>query len=378
MFGRSVSVVALLSITIGCQPADEISNYQVPTESRTVDADIPAASPPKNTGRKTMQRMLAAIIPNGDRAWFVKAMGPVEDIASIEPGFRPFVESLVFKADKTPEWTLPGGWSQSANTSQMRFATIKAKEAEVAVSFLGLSGDLNDYLLRNINRWRGQVGLANIAVENLSESTTTVKLAGDLEATLIDITGESAGAPMAPFAGGGTSAALPPSHPPISNLPPAHPSVTAAPAGPARPNSNEGGGANADDNGWDIPSDWTPGRMSAMRKAAYNVESDGKKAEITVIGLIASGLTDNVNRWRGEIGLDNITEAEAEAAATTIQVDGAESRMVVLDGGEGKQSTAAVIVPKGQRMWFVKMKGDTEIVLKQVEAFKRFASSLTF
>ena len=71
-------------------------------------------------------------------------------------------------------------------------------------------------------------------------------------------------------------------------------------------------------------------------------------------------------------------EAEAEAAATTIEVDGAKSRMVVLDGGEGKQSTAAVIVPKGQRMWFVKMKGDTEIVLKQVEAFKRFASSLTF
>ena len=260
----------------------------------------------------------------------------------------------------------------------MRFATIKAKDAEVAVSFLGLSGDLNDYLLRNINRWRGQVGLANIAVENLSESTTTVKLAGNLEATLIDITGESAGAPMAPFAGGGASTSLPPSHPPISNLPPSHPNVTTVPAGPARPNSNKGGGANADDNGWDIPSDWTPGRMSAMRKAAYNVESDGKKAEITVIGLIASGLTDNINRWRGEIGLENITEAEAEAAATTIEVDGAKSRMVVLDGGEGKQSTAAVIVPKGQRMWFVKMKGDTEIVLKQVEAFKRFASSLTF
>lgn len=377
MFGRSVSVVTLLLITIGCQPSDEITNYQVPTETRTVDADIPAASPPKNAGPKTMQRMLAAIIPNGDRAWFVKAMGPVEKIASIESDFGPFVESLAFNADETPEWKLPDGWTQAANTSQMRFATIKAKDAEVAVSFLGLSGDLQDYLLRNINRWRGQVGLANITVENLSESTTTIKLAGDLEATLIDVTGESSGAPMAPFAGGGSSAVLPPSHPPISNLPPSHPDVTSTPAGPARPNSDKRPGPNADTNGWDIPSDWTPGRMSAMRKAAYNVESDGKKAEITVIGLKPSGLTENINRWRGEIGLANITEAEAEAAATTIEVDGAESRMVVLDGGEGKQATAAVIVPKGQRMWFVKMKGDTEIVLKQVDAFKRFASSLT-
>ena len=366
-------------IAIGCKPADEISNYQVPSENRTVSADAPVVSPSTSTpGRQIAQRMLAVIIPNGDRAWFVKAIGPVENIAPIASQFGPFVESITFASPQTPEWTLPEGWAKAPNASSMRFATLKAKDAEVAISFLALNGELDDYLLRNINRWRGQVGLSDTTIDRLPEVSSKLELADGLQATLIDITGKASasGPPMAPFAGG-ANGTLPPSHPPIENTTAAAP--VNSPAGPPLPGGTAAEtNSKKDANGWDVPSDWTPGRMSAMRKAAYNVESDGKKAEITVIGLPPSGLVANVNRWRGQIGLENQTEAEVEAAAKKIEVDGTESRMVVLDGGEGKQAIAGVIVPKPGRTWFVKMTGDTEIVLKQVDAFERFSRSLSF
>ncbi|MCA9213714.1 MAG: hypothetical protein KDB27_11640, partial [Planctomycetales bacterium] len=339
--------------------------------------EMPAAPSTADAGPKVMKRMLAAIIPNGDRAWFIKAMDAVENVAPIADSFGPFVESIKFKDDGTPEWMLPEGWSAAPNSSSMRFATLKAGDVDVSISFLGYSPPLNGYLLMNINRWRGQVGLDDVSEDRLGDTTTQAQLVGGLTATLIDITGEApAGPAMPPFAGGGQ---LPPSHPPISppssnEKPVDEGTSVAGPPAPSVPSAD----AVKDANGWDVPSDWTPGRMSSMRRAAYNVESDGKKAEITVIGLVPSGLAANVNRWRGQVGLPDISEAEVEESAKKITVDGTESRMVLLDGGAGKQAIAGVIVPKPDRMWFIKMTGDSEIVTNQADAFERFARSLTF
>jgi hypothetical protein len=58
-------------------------------------------------------------------------------------------------------WTLPDGWTES-RTGGMRYATLKpAGDAKVDVSVVVLGGAAGGEL-SNVNRWRGQLGLAPV------------------------------------------------------------------------------------------------------------------------------------------------------------------------------------------------------------------------
>ena len=73
----------------------------------------------------------------------------------------------------------------------MRFATLTCGPAdaqlETSVIRLGVRGaDWETYVLENVNRWRGQLGLAPVTSTQLPETTETLQ-AGDLQVTLLDI-----------------------------------------------------------------------------------------------------------------------------------------------------------------------------------------------
>lgn len=60
---------------------------------------------------------------------------------------------------KPLQWTLPAGWTQAAG-NQMRVATLKpAADSQAEVSVVKLGGNAGGEL-PNVNRWRGQLGLA--------------------------------------------------------------------------------------------------------------------------------------------------------------------------------------------------------------------------
>lgn len=72
------------------------------------------------------------------------------------------------------QWTLPGGWTQSLSGG-MRFATLKpAAEGKTDVSVVVLPG-LAGGELSNVNRWRGQIGLASVDDAGLAASRVAVK-----------------------------------------------------------------------------------------------------------------------------------------------------------------------------------------------------------
>ena len=52
--------------------------------------------------------------------------------------------------------------------------------------------------------------------------------------------------------------------------------------------------------------------MSPMRVASFGISQDGKQADVSVIPLGGMAGTDpaNVNRWRGQVGLGPLAEAE--------------------------------------------------------------------
>jgi len=153
-------------------------------------------------------RMLAAMIPAGERYWFFKITGPPEDLERHAEAFTDLIESIEFPDGQAspPTWDLPEEWEQEPGTG-MRLATIKLdpekSELEISVIPLGLMGNTPEaYELSNINRWRGQVGLPPITAEQVVEETTAIELDGT-KAIVVDVTGKAAPAGMRPpFMGG--------------------------------------------------------------------------------------------------------------------------------------------------------------------------------
>src|SRR5262249_34146214 len=130
----------------GCQ-SDEIQTYTVP----------------RTEAAQREQRMLAAIVPHGDKTWYFKLVGSPDDVAAHQEEFRRFVESSRFSdsPDQPLTWEkIPEKWRRGVK-SDLRYATFRLDPAqsktELTVTPLGRdSGSVLD----NINRWRGQLGLA--------------------------------------------------------------------------------------------------------------------------------------------------------------------------------------------------------------------------
>jgi hypothetical protein len=86
-------------------------------------------------------------------------------------------------------WTLPNGWIESKASGGMRYATLKPPvEGKIDVSVITLPGPAGGELA-NVNRWRGQIGLAPIDDAALAKARATVKAPAGT-ANLYDFTSE--------------------------------------------------------------------------------------------------------------------------------------------------------------------------------------------
>jgi hypothetical protein len=179
------------ALLAGCQQ-DEIQRYQV-ARTETPKPAMPAM-PAAPAGVKGEARMLAAILPHGDRSWFVKLVGPPDAVAAHAEAFDKFVRSLRFtqSPDRPLTWTVPEGWREEPGKG-FRYATLRMgpRDAELELTVSSAGGSM----LENLNRWRGQIGLKPIAAGELSQAVKDVPVNG-IEAKVIDMTGPGAsGAP---------------------------------------------------------------------------------------------------------------------------------------------------------------------------------------
>ncbi|MCU0873960.1 MAG: hypothetical protein MUE50_16610 [Pirellulaceae bacterium] len=133
----------------------------------------------------------------------------------------------------------------------------------------------------------------------------------------------------------------------------------------------------------DTPQGWTPGSTGGMRKLAFEVQDGERKVEITAIDLAVSagGLLPNVNRWRGQIQLSEITQEDLDKAVKPIPVAGVEGQYVELVGpkdADPRQAILGVVALLGERAWFFKLSGDADLALREKERFAEFVKSVRF
>ena len=103
------------------------------------------------------------------------------------------------------------------------------------------------------------------------------------------------------------------------------------------------------------------------------------------LGGMAGGVKENVQRWRGQIGLARATDEELGTQTRTFTTrDGTEGWLVDLVGGVAKDSSdpptclLGAIIPYGERTWFLKAIGPQPATDRHRDAFVALCESIRF
>lgn len=130
---------------------------------------------------------------------------------------------------------------------------------------------------------------------------------------------------------------------------------------------------------WTLPKGWTEGSGGGMRFATLKPAVAGK-VEVSVVVLPgpAGGELNNVNRWRGQIGLPPIDEAALDAARKTVKSKlGPVSVFDFTSDGQAKsRMVTGLITSADGNTWFLKLTGDADPVGKAKADFMKLLETL--
>jgi hypothetical protein len=133
---------------------------------------------------------------------------------------------------------------------------------------------------------------------------------------------------------------------------------------------------------WTPPANWSAKQgASAMRKATYTIKTEGIPGEaelaITAFPGDVGGELANVNRWRGQMSLPPISEADLGSALTRIEKNGLKiSVLDVVGTGANAQRMLGAMVPHAGSTWFFKLLGPDAVVAKAKPEFMAFLETV--
>lgn len=303
-------------------------------------------------------------------------------------------------------WQLPAGWQERpASALRAGYFVIPGpdgQQAEMTIIPLAGTGG-ND--LDNVNRWRAQVGLKAISADDLPKLAQTVSIAGR-EGQLYDLVGDSYEANdqrtlAAILRREGTSWFFKLTGPAslvgnqkgafveflrtlkFEDAAPATPSV----AGPTPPSAagatGPGSGAGASPAGiprFKVPPHWRAQAPGAMQAARFVPDDAADRAEISVAMLPGDGggPLANVNRWRRQLGLGPIAEAELAGGLQTRSFGGQPGYWVEIAAPESGRRLVAAAVQRGSQCWFYKLTGEASVVEREKPVFLQFVESADY
>lgn len=175
---------------------------------------------------------------------------------------------------------------------------------------------------------------------------------------------------------------LPPGHPPTeasanAQLPPGHPptmqgSPSVAASGTSTPAAAPG------DLTWTAPAAWQPKALGQMRKGSYSIKSDAGELDLSIFVFpgAAGGTVENINRWRGQVGMAPIATATLADESMPLRTDAGLELIVVDLRGSGAESILGAILPGQDRSWFFKLKGPSALVQDAKPAFLSFLKTV--
>jgi hypothetical protein len=312
-----------------------------------------------------------------------------------------------------PPWTVPAGWNEKPREAgSMRIAsygvtTPDGRSADISVVPLGpVAGSELD----NVNRWRNQIGLDPLTDAELTAQTQSAPI-GTLASKLYDMVGDkptldgkykartlagvlSVEGTTVFFKMTGEDALVAESKPKflawlksVDTGGSSEPTPRSAPTSPAAPAATPPGMAGpvtpppaTGQPQWEAPASWKTVPASTMRVASFAV-GDGGDFSVVALGPGAGGTLANLNRWRGQLGLNPVSEADISTVTTTLDLAGGEKAIVADLAGEGPgagKKMLAAIVARADRTWFYKLTGSATLVTQEHENFVKFVKSVKY
>jgi len=200
-----------------------------PDELKKSAEDVEAGGQPaqlydiagQNPGSGDAERIIGVIQHRDEVSWFYKMTGDAGVVEQQKPALVAFLKSLKFTAapapsalpaghpviddmntpaavsgpvshEGQPNWQVPTGWQEVAAGQFLvaKFMLTGEGGANAAVNVSSSAGE-GGGLVSNINRWRGQLGLAPWSEAEASQSATMIDVAGG-KASLVDLSGTDA------------------------------------------------------------------------------------------------------------------------------------------------------------------------------------------
>jgi hypothetical protein len=288
----------------------------------------------------------------------------------------------------------PPNW-EAQPLSQMRQASflVKSDSGAVAdVSFVSLGSSAGN-VLENVNRWLGQLGQPPITEQKLGEMAQRLHTSlGDV--TVVDLPGLPDNADPARdgriIAGMVTTpnATLFFKMRGNADLVEAQKGdfikwVTAVcdaqtQAAPPQMAEAPPQTTSAPQIKWETPEGWTEVPPSSMRYASFSARAEDGKIDISIVTFPGDGGSDadNINRWRGQIGLDPIDANAVTSEVAPLKT--ADTTFSTTDIAADKTRTIAAWTRRDGRVWFFKATGPNAAVEKEKPNFVKFIESVRF
>ena len=358
----------------GCKDKDEIKVYRV--SKAEPESAVPEVSPMENPGTGGMPPMSA----------------PAESGAT---------------AGQTSQLTgnPPSNWeAQPLSTMRQASYLVKGDNGATAdISLVSLAGAAGG-VLDNINRWLTQLGQPAITAEQLAQMAQHVTSPlGDV--TVVDLEGLPQGADAAKdgrIVGGiassdaGTiffkmrgNAALAEAQKEAFKQWIATVKLTEAPAGaapaappaPAAPVAAAPPMADAEKPRikWEVPEDWKTVAPTSMRYASFAVAGQNNETadiSVSVFGGDGGGDLGNVNRWRSQIGLEAVGDAELKPLIVPVTCKDGEILTVDMTGP--KAHILAGWARVDGQSWFFKLIAPDQLAVAEKAGFAKFLQSVQF
>ena len=130
---------------------------------------------------------------------------------------------------------------------------------------------------------------------------------------------------------------------------------------------------------WTAPAHWSVKPGSAMRKGSFAIKGEGGEADVSITAFPGDvgGDLANLNRWRGQLQLPPVGQAEFDAATQHLDHNGLHMTVADIVGtGANAQQILGAMIPHAGATWFVKILGPSALVAKEKAAFLAFLATV--
>jgi len=397
------ATVACLTLS-GCWSELKERSYDAPKiESEFVKGREPRparpAAPMMGASRIPLQerRILGAIIPDNGDVYFVKATDRTSQLTEAEVSFRSLVEQFAIDATSgAPKLELPPRWTlkilDNANAGIGLAEMIAEFNFEASAGLIRFTvskysrpsdpSAWEEYLLSQINRWRGQLEMPPITTPELKKELPTIPREGSgIPAILFDARGSGANATS-------PNSASPVAPPVASTVPP--PAASTAP--PSKPTSEPTASTpppsvspSALKLVYEKPEHWELQPPRLYREATFKFTKDAKEAEVTIATAIDSPM-QNAGMWIGQLMQSN-DSATIEPLATkavdeaeTLQVGARTGKLYTIRASDQPDARSLMVVAlpldATGRSMFIKLNCELRTMEQEKATFLGFVDSL--